>query len=64
MKKVFYGAALQGAKDRKERSEVHEFFITIIQNKDYKVYTEHITGRTYEEAIQKLEQALGPMSKD
>ena len=64
MKKVFYGAAIQGAKDRKERSKVHEFFIETIQNQGYKIYTEHTTGKTYEEAIQKLELAIGPLPKD
>jgi hypothetical protein len=64
MKQVFYGAAIQGAKDRKERSHDHEFFITTIQKQGYKVYTEHTTGKTYEEAIQKLEKAIGPIPKD
>lgn len=64
MKQVFYGAAIQGAKDRKERSQVHEFFITTIQKQGYEVYTEHTTGKTYEEAIQKLEKAIGPIPKD
>jgi len=64
MKQVFYGAAIQGAKDRKERSQIHESFIETIQKQGYKVYTEHTTGKTYEEAIQKLEQAIGPIPKD
>jgi uncharacterized protein YhaN len=64
MKKVFYGAAIQGSRDRKERSQVHESFIKTIQKQDYEVYTEHTTGKTYEEAIQKLEQAIGPLPKD
>jgi len=64
MKQVFYGAAIQGAKDRKERSQVHGFFITTIQKQGYEVYTEHTTGRTYEEAIQKLKKAIGPLPKD
>ena len=64
MDKVFYGAAIQGARDRKERSSVHECFIKTIQNEGYKVYTEHTTGKTYEEAIQKLEQAIGPIPKN
>jgi hypothetical protein len=64
MKQVFYGAAIQGATDRKERSLVHEFFITTIQKQGYEVYTEHTTGKTYEEAIQKLEKAIGPLPKD
>jgi len=64
MKQVFYGAAIQGTKDRKERSQVHEFFITTIQKQGFEVYTEHTTGKTYEEAIQKLEEAIGPLPKD
>jgi hypothetical protein len=64
MKQVFYGAAIQGATDRKERSLVHEFFITTIQKQGYEVYTEHTTGKTYEEAIQKLEKSIGPLPKD
>ena len=64
MKRVFYGAARQGAKDRKERSHVHEFLITTIQENGYDVYTEHTTGKTYEEAIQKLQQAIGPIPQD
>jgi len=64
MKKVFYGAAIQGSRDGKERSQGHEFFIKTIQKQDYEVYTEHTTGKTYEEAIRKLEQAIGPLPKD
>jgi len=64
MKRVFYGAAIQGAKDRKERSPVHEFFITSIKKQGYDVSTEHTTGKTYEEAMQKLQQAIGPLPAD
>lgn len=64
MKKIFYGAAIQGARNRKERSQVHDFFIKTIQKQDYEVYTEHTTGKTYEEAIKKLELAIGPLPKN
>jgi hypothetical protein len=64
MKKVFYGAAIQGSRDRKERSSVHEFFISSIKDQGFTVYTEHTTGKTYEEAVQKLEYAIGPLPKD
>lgn len=64
MKQVFYGAAIQGAKDRKQRSQVHESFIETIRKQGYEVYTEHTTGTTYEEAIEKLEKAIGPLPKD
>jgi uncharacterized protein YhaN len=64
MKRIFYGAAIQGSKDRKERSHVHEFFINTIKRQGYDVFTEHTTGKTYDEAIEKLEKALGPLPKD
>ena len=64
MKRVFYGAAIQGSKNRKERSHIHEFFIKTIKKHGFKVFTEHTTGRTYEEAIKKLELAIGPIPDD
>lgn len=64
MNRVFYGAAIQGAKNRKERSHVHEFIINTIKKHDYQVFTEHTTGKTYQEAIKKLELAIGPMPDD
>jgi uncharacterized protein YhaN len=64
MKKIFYGSAIQGAQNRKERSQVHEFIINTIKNQHYQVYTEHTTGKNYEEAIQKLEEAIGTLPKD
>ena len=62
--KVFYGAAIQGSTDRKERSHVHEFIINAIKKQGFDVYTEHTTGKTYEEAIKKLEQSIGSMPKE
>jgi len=64
MKRVFYGAAIQGSKNRKERSHIHEFFIKTIKKHGFQVFTEHTTGRTYEEAIKKLELAIGPIPDD
>ena len=64
MKQVFYGAAIQGSKNRKDRSEIHTFIIDTIKKYGFEVYTEHTTGTTYEEAMQKLEQAIGPLPKD
>ena len=64
MKRVFYGAAIQGSKNRKERSHVHEYFIKTIKKHGFKVFTEHTTGRTYEEAIKKLEVAIGSIPDD
>ncbi len=62
--KIFYGAAIQGAENRKKRSHVHQFIIDTIKKQGYQVYTEHTTGKTYEEAIAKLEESIGTMPKD
>jgi hypothetical protein len=62
--KVFYGAAIQGSKNRKERSHIHRFIINTIKKQGFEVYTEHTTGKTYEEAIEKLEQSIGKLPKD
>jgi uncharacterized protein YhaN len=64
MMRVFYGAAIQGSKNRKERFHIHEFFIETIKKQGFEVSTEHTTGRTYDEAIKKLEHAIGPLPKD
>ena len=61
--KIFYGAAIQGANNRKERAEIHQFFINTIKKQGFEVCTEHTTGKTYEEAIKKLEQVIGPIPK-
>lgn len=62
--KVFYGAAIQGSKNREERAHIHEFIIQTIKKQGFEVYTEHTTGKTYEEAIKKLEKAIGTLPKD
>ena len=61
--KIFYGAAIQGANNRKERAEIHQLFINTIKKQGFEVCTEHTTGKTYEEAIKKLEQVIGPIPK-
>jgi len=58
---IFYGAAIQGASNRKKRAEVHSWCIQAIRKIGFHVCTEHTTGKTYEEAIHKLEQAIGPI---
>jgi hypothetical protein len=62
--KVFYGAAIQGAENRKKRAIIHKTIIESIKKQGLEVYTEHTTGKTYEEAIEKLEQSIGKMPKD
>ena len=61
--KVFYGAAIQGSQDREKRAHVHMFIINTIKKQGFDVYTEHTTGKTYEEAIEKLEQSIGKIPK-
>jgi len=62
--KVFYGAAIQGAENRKKRADIHKTIIDAIKKQGIEVYTEHTTGKTYEEAIEKLEQSIGLLPKD
>jgi hypothetical protein len=62
--KVFYGAAIQGAENREKRANIHKTIIESIKFQGYKVYTEHTTGKTYEEAIEKLEESIGKMPND
>jgi len=62
--KVFYGAAIQGAENRKMRANIHKTIIELIKKQGFDVYTEHTTGKTYKEAIEKLEQSIGKLPKD
>jgi len=62
--KVFYGAAIQDSKNRKEQSHVHEFIIDTIKKQGFEAYTEHTTGKSYEEAIEKLEKSIGTLPKN
>ena len=62
--KVFYGAAIQGAENREKRANVHKNIINSIKKQGLEVYTEHTTGKTYNEAIEKLEKSIGKMPKD
>ncbi len=61
MKKIFYGTAIQGAKDRTERAFVNKTIIETIKNLGYQVISEHTTGTDYEKTAQLLEQSLGPL---
>ena len=59
--KVFYGGAIQGQKNREERAHIHQAIIDTIKESGYKVYTEHTTGKNYDEAIKKLEESIGKL---
>jgi hypothetical protein len=58
---VFYGAAIQGLRDSSERVEVNQFLINCIKENGFNVSTEHTSGKTYEEVIKKMEEAIGKM---
>jgi len=58
---VFYGAAIQGSRERSERAEVNHFLINCIKNNGFNVSTEHTSGKNYEEVIKKLEESIGKM---
>lgn len=58
---VFYGAAIQGLRDRSERVEVNQFLINCIKENGFNVSTEHTSGKTYEEVIKKMEESIGKM---
>ena len=59
--KIFYGAAIQGARDRAERAEVHKYLIELIKKEGYEVFGEHTTGNSREETAQLLEKSIGPL---
>ncbi|MBD3388762.1 MAG: hypothetical protein GF416_06810 [Candidatus Altiarchaeales archaeon] len=59
--KVFFGAALQGARDRSERAGFNAALISAIRDGGHEVVTEHTTGRTKEEAASLLEESIGPL---
>ncbi len=62
--KVFYGGAIQGAENREKRANIHRTIIDTIKEKGFEVYTEHTTGKNYDEAIKKLEESIGKLPKD
>lgn len=62
--KIFYGGSIQGAKNRGERAEVHQFLINCIKKNGYDVYTEHTIGKNYDESIDKLEESIGKIPKE
>ena len=61
--KIFYGAAIQGAKDRSERSDTHAIFMDIIKSFGFDIITEHTKGKTKAECNKLLELAIGRLPK-
>ena len=61
MKRIFYGAAIQGAANREERAPVHEALMETIKDMGGVVVAEHTAGKNFEETALLMEQALGPI---
>lgn len=59
--KVYYGGALQGARNREERAKVHKTLISCIKDQSYDVVTEHVTGKNKRETAILLEEAIGTL---
>ncbi|MFC2162922.1 hypothetical protein ACFLRF_04505 [Candidatus Altiarchaeota archaeon] len=59
--RVFYGAAIQGNKDRDERAAINARFIQAIKEEGFDVATEHTTSTNYGEAARLLEGSIGPL---
>lgn len=62
--KVFYGSAIQGAKNREERAGTNRFFIEAVKEQGFEVTTEHTTSKSLEEATRILERKIGPIPKE
>ena len=67
MKKIFYGAAIQGAKNRQDRAHIHQIAIQSIKNTGCSVISEHTTGINFDDTARLLEKTLGhlpPVGKE
>lgn len=47
MKRIFYGAAIQGATNREERAAVHEALMGTIKDMGGVVVAEHTAGKKF-----------------
>jgi hypothetical protein len=62
--KVFYGAAIQGNRDRGERQRVHRDLLTAIKVSGCSVVSEHTAGADYSETAGLLAESLGPLPSE
>ncbi len=61
MKKIFYGAAIQGAKDRKERAHVHNIAMDAIKHSGFQIISEHTKGQDFDDTARLLDDSIGPL---
>jgi hypothetical protein len=59
--KIFYGAAIQGASDRKERAVINAGLIAAIRSLGFDVVSEHTTGENFIDTAEKLNVSIGPL---
>ena len=59
--KIFFGAAIQGAENRRQRAKVHQVIIDAIKSCGCTVISEHTTGSDYDDTIALLENSFGPI---
>jgi len=60
---VFFGAAIQGARDREARSDMHRRLIEIIKSVNCHVLSEHTGGGDFDQTAALMEDAIGPLPK-
>lgn len=59
--RIYYGAAIQGTRDREERVEANRLITQFLKDSGHVVVTEHTTGRNKEEVAKILENSFGPL---
>lgn len=59
--KLYYGAAIQGSKDRTERVHIHRMFTQLLKDQGHEVVTEHTNGMNKEEVAKILEASFGTL---
>ncbi len=59
--RVFFGAAIQGHSKRGHRAEVYRGILSTIKALGHEVYSEHTVGESLGEALQLLDEAIGPL---
>ena len=59
--KVFFGAAIQGLEEGSDRREVYTHTLNFLKSNGHKICTEHTTGKTREECIAMMNEAVGPL---
>jgi len=59
--KFFFGAAIQGASDRRQRVHIYRLIIDSLKNAGCDVISEHTTGTNFDETGVLLEKSIGPL---